>query len=283
MEIITFNYLNQKQVDEIQKLEKKVKEFDKTHRNVYLSTQFNVNQDMPAFFMAYSEEELIGFLAVYADELPKGTFTVFVHPNHREQGVSKKLISKAISVVSKYGITEIDFYSEKVFMENNSKFKDKWIFNPSDSELLLNCISPKELQDLDGVTVRRSTQEDVEKLAEISSKAFENTYDLAKNYIVESLKDENIEIWTILLGDKIVGSLSIDISSDVDFFFGVAISPDFQGKGIGKSALFKILKIRNSEKIQQLQVEITNQAAIKMYRANGFEEISEIRYITVKN
>lgn len=282
IQIIATNQLGLAQIQQIKTLENIVKRHDNTHKSVYLSNQFNENLDMPAFFLAYASERLVGVLTVYADEMPKAEITVFVHPQFRNQGIASQLKSRALAVLEQYGFNQVTFVVEKVFMENHPRITKNWHYHEEEVEYLLQLISLKDVQSSQEVQVRLATADDIDALANIQALAFESSVELGRQYVENALIDTEIELWSIIWRDEIVGTVSIDTTTDVDFYFGVAIHPSFQKQGIGKRALQSILQARQSKRVQQLQVEAENRAAIKLYEANGFDKISEIRYVIEK-
>ena len=280
IKIIETNQLSLEQTHQIKTLESTVKQYDTTRKSVYLSNQFNENLDMPAFFLAYASERLVGILTVYADERPKAEITVFVHPEFRNQGIATKLKTKALAVLQQYGFNVMTFVTEKIFMDTHPLMSKNWHYREEEVEYLLQLLVLKDIQSHQDVKVRLAIADDIETLANIQALAFESSVELGRQYVENALIDTEIELWSIIWRDEIVGTVSIDTSTDVDFYFGVAIHPSFQKQGIGKMALQSILRARQSKRVQQLQVEAENRAAIKLYTANGFDIISEIRYIS---
>ena len=73
------NTLNDHQLLEAKALIAICQKYDGTFRDPYLSNMLNFDPDMPAFFLYYEKGELVGLLAVYADD-PDVEVAILVHP-----------------------------------------------------------------------------------------------------------------------------------------------------------------------------------------------------------
>ena len=80
------NQLTDKERKEAKALIASCQAHDQTFREPYLSNMFNFDPNMPAFFLYYQEEELLGLLTVYADD-EDVELSILVHPNHRRKGI----------------------------------------------------------------------------------------------------------------------------------------------------------------------------------------------------
>ena len=83
---------------------------DQTFREPYLSNMFNFDPNMPAFFLYYQEEELLGLLTVYADD-EDVELSILVHPNHRRKGIARALFKSFKEETASYPIRSVTFQS----------------------------------------------------------------------------------------------------------------------------------------------------------------------------
>lgn len=291
--IKAFQALSLDHIRQVRALETTVMAYDGTKRRAYLSNQYNADPAMPAFFMAYQGSDLVGFLSIYADEPPYGDITVFVDPTRRRQGIATHLLAQAHQVGKTHGIHDWQYMTESVFMDQVPDLANRWHYEPDQAEWILELdlrekeapVSKQTVSHLyegleASVQARLACEADCEALAQINAHAFETDIELGRLYLSQALSDPNSQVWLIAYQDKAVGTLIIDMTSGVDYYFGLAIDPAFQARGIGKEGLAQVLKTRSSDRIQQLQVEVDNLAAIAIYEANGFKKVSQVRYIS---
>lgn len=116
-------HLTSQQHNQANALIQQVQEHDQSHRDPYLSNQFNVFSDMPAFFLASDHHELVGLLTLYADEDPSGSVdvTLNVLPKWRRQGVAFQLWQAAKKTLSWYGYHQVEFLTEQGFLDQAPK------------------------------------------------------------------------------------------------------------------------------------------------------------------
>ena len=107
-----------------------------------------------------------------------------------------------------------------------------------------------------------------------------------EKYLNEQLKRiENKETVQLLLfvNDKLSGISSIDLGSKIQSHignFGISISKEYRGKGMGKLLMKNVLDLAikniNGLKIITLEVLAENTNAISMYKSFGFEEYGKL-------
>jgi ribosomal protein S18 acetylase RimI-like enzyme len=122
------------------------------------------------------------------------------------------------------------------------------------------------------ITLERATAKDAAIFLEIemsilSTSTYSSTADLH-----ESLEEiENNIIYLIHEGDHIVGSVMYEMKTpDHAYISGLTIRPDFQGRGLGKTAMEKVLKELKDIPTVDLVTHPDNARAIKLYTSLGF-------------
>ena len=85
----------------------------------------------------------------------------------------------------------------------------------------------------------------------------------------------NYHCWTVLIDNIIVGYGFLKIILDEAELLNIAITPHFQGKGIGKYLLTYLLSEAKELKAKEcfLEVRESNLAAYSLYENYGFNEI----------
>jgi len=122
------------------------------------------------------------------------------------------------------------------------------------------------------ITFERATEKDAAAFLEI-----EESIPLTPIYspttgLNESVEEiENNIIYMIREGDKIVGTVMYQMKSpDHAYISGLTIRPDFQGRGLGKTAMEKILEELKDIPVIDLATHPDNARAIELYESLGF-------------
>ena len=98
---------------------------DQTFREPYLSNMLNFNPNMPAFFLYYQEEELLGLLTVYADD-EDVEVSILVDPSHRRQGIARAMYRSFEKEMASYPIRSVTFQTERVFLDHHPDLASHW-------------------------------------------------------------------------------------------------------------------------------------------------------------
>jgi len=124
------------------------------------------------------------------------------------------------------------------------------------------------------VTIRTVRKEEISAVYEIERLSFKNPYPRS---FLESLLILANDLFIIAeISDNIVGyAVALLRGDELGHIVSIAVHPDFRGQGIGSTLLRELLK-RLREKgahFARLEVRISNQVAIKLYRKFGFREV----------
>ncbi|XJS10692.1 GNAT family N-acetyltransferase [Aerococcaceae bacterium WGS1372] len=282
MRIESYNKLDQELIKSIQVLEKVCQVTDGTHRDIYLDSDFNFDLQMPSSFLAWEDNQLIGFLSIYADQAEEAEVSVIVHPKYRLQGVAAALIERATKVKEQYQIQSFIFVSERHFIDNHPFIQEKLIEEADTLEILMRADSfdPSTIKESE-VSIRIARPEDISEIALLQANAFDETYELSERYTRESLKSLENMVFVFLKHGEIVGSTAVNFTPTYYYLFSLAIHPGFQDQGVATDGIAQVMEaLAQIEALRyQLSVEKTNLAARKLYAKNGFSEITEVVYL----
>lgn len=242
--------------------------------------QSRSNQENRDFFY-YESGNLIGFLGLYGFG-NKVELCGMVHPDYRKKGIFSKLFSEALQAVKNQKFKEIllnapsNSQSAKGFLKNIScsysfsEYQMKW--------------EKTELQVEEGINLRHSTINDIELEIQLDMKCFGETEEEAKNHNEMVKAEENQAFYIIEADGKAVGKMRVSHINEEAWIYGFAVSPEYQGKGIGRKALKKIvIQEHNQGYPVFLEVEAKNLHALKLYESCGFKAFHSQDYYEYKN
>ena len=120
--------------------------------------------------------------------------------------------------------------------------------------------------------VRRMTIEDIQAVTEIEKKCFSSPW--SEKSFEDSISREDT-IFLVCEEGSITGYIGMYISFDEASITNVAVSPEFRKKGYGEQLVAEAkfaAKEANAENIF-LEVRVSNEPAISLYKKMGFEEL----------
>ena len=261
---------------------------DGTFRDLYLSNMLNFDPDMPAFFLYYEKGELVGLLTVYADD-PDVEVAILVHPNHRRQGIARALYRSFETETTSYPIESVTFQTERVFLERHPEFVNNWgLVEDEETETWLGKdrrpYPLATVSNLDVLLADRSYQDQISQLKFQAFSEEHESREVVDRYVAKALKDPESRLYILLKNGQVIGTCTVDLSSNTNYLYGLAIAELERGKGYGsylaKSLVNKL--IEQNDKAFQIAVEDSNVGAKRLYEKIGFVKQTQVVYLKPK-
>ena len=283
--IIATNVLNPKQLSAAKTLISTVQSHDGTYRDPYLSNMLNFDHEMPVFFLAYQGEQLVGLLTVYADD-EDVELAILVHPDYRRQGLARKLYANYQAETAKYPIASVIFQTERVFLDKHPNLATAWdLVENTDTETWLGRERvPYQLSQQAELTVSLAQAYHADDIARFQTQVFDSDYEVARRYAREAIADADSLLYLLEHGGAVIGSCTVDISTDDNYLYGLAIAPDQQQKGYGTYLVKAVINdlITKNDKPFQIAVEDDNLIAKRLYENIGFTKQTQVVYLDPK-
>lgn len=282
------NKLSQEELSEAKKLINCCQAYDGTYRDPYLSNMLNFNPDMPAFFLYYEKGELVGLLTVYADDQDVEV-AILVHPNHRRQGIARALYRSFEKETTSYPIESVTFQTERVFLERHPDFVNNWgLVEDEETETWLGKdrrpYPLATVSNLDVLLADRSYQDQISQLKFQAFSEEHESKEVVDRYVAKALKDPESRLYILLKNGQVIGTCTVDLSSNTNYLYGLAIADLERGQGYGsylaKSLVNKL--IEQNDKEFQIAVEDSNVGAKRLYEKIGFVKQTQVVYLNAK-
>ena len=282
------NKLSQEELSEAKKLINCCQAYDGTYRDPYLSNMLNFNPDMPAFFLYYEKGELVGLLTVYADDQDVEV-AILVHPNHRRQGIARALYRSFQKETASYPIESVTFQTERVFLERHPDFVNNWgLVEDEETETWLGKdrrpYPLATVSNLDVLLADRSYQDQISQLKFQAFSEEHESKEVVDRYVAQALKDPESRLYILLKNGQVIGTCTVDLSSNTNYLYGLAIAELERGQGYGsylaKSLVNKL--IEQNDKEFQIAVEDSNVGAKRLYEKIGFVKQTQVVYLNAK-
>ena len=282
------NTLNDHQLLEVKALIATCQNYDGTFREPYLSNMLNFDPNMPAFFLYYEKGELVGLLTVYADDQDVEV-AILVHPNHRRQGIARALYRSFQKETASYPIESVTFQTERVFLERHPDFVNNWgLIEDEETETWLGKdrrpYPLATVSNLDVLLADRSYQDQISQLRFQAFSEEHESKEVVDRYVAKALKDPESRLYILLKNGQVIGTCTVDLSSNTNYLYGLAIAELERGQGYGsylaKSLVNKL--IEQNDKEFQIAVEDSNVGAKRLYEKIGFVKQTQVVYLNAK-
>ena len=282
------NTLNDHQLLEAKALIAVCQKYDGTFRDPYLSNMLNFDPDMPAFFLYYEKGELVGLLTIYADDQDVDV-AILVHPNYRRQGIARALYESFEKETASYPIESVTFQTERIFLENHPDFASNWgLVEDDETETWLGKdrrpYPLATISNLEVVLADRSYQDQISQLKFQAFSEEHESREVVDRYVAKALKDPESRLYILLKNDQVIGTCTVDLSSNTNYFYGLAIAELERGKGYGSYLAKSLVNqlIAQNDKEFQIAVEDSNVGAKRLYEKIGFVKQTQVVYLKPK-
>ena len=282
------NTLNDHQLLEAKALIAICQKYDGTFRDPYLSNMLNFDPDMLAFFLYYEKGELVGLLTVYADDQDVDV-AILVHPNHRRQGIARALYGSFEKETASYPIESVTFQTERVFLERHPEFVSNWgLVEDEETETWLGKdrrpYPLATVSNLDVLLADRSYQDQISQLKFQAFSEEHESKEVVDRYVAKALKDPESRLYILLKNGQVIGTCTVDLSSNTNYLYGLAIAGLERGKGYGSYLAKSLVNqlIEQNDKEFQIAVEDSNVGAKRLYEKIGFVKQTQVVYLKPK-
>ena len=243
-----------------EQLELAVPNLNEEDGTAYLNYESSKNPKLISVLFCYDLEE---YLEVSA----------FTSPSHRCQGAFTSLFQK---LIENYDEVPVCFYPDGNSYDALMTMEVLECEYSGTEHLMRLDKKPEKMGDTStSVTLYPATKNDLLALVAIHSAAFDMEKEDSVAFLEQSF-DTGETIWCIAANDTIVGLVLTSIQPDQTNLYGLAIHPEYQGKGYGRDAV-KVL-LQNPEITFPVTLHVTeeNEAAYKIYKNIGFVTTQEL-------
>ncbi len=127
--------------------------------------------------------------------------------------------------------------------------------------------------DKETLTLRACSINNLSHLLRIENRCFENPWTI--NMLVSEILNPDTHFLCLWKDDEMVGYISMWLVLDTANINNIAIDKPFQNSGYGSYLLIESIETLKAKNIKEVTLEVrqSNEAALKLYKSNGFEII----------
>lgn len=285
MIIKKFHQLNNRQIEDVEKLVNRCLEMEGLERTLYLSNDLNFYQNLNCFYLIYNKDQLVSVLTIFEPFEEEAEISAYTLPEERRKGYFAKLFQAALKELIKFHIYRLLLITEPgsksglfTIQTLQAKYdKSEYLLEKENSEINRNNDMENIIQSIE---LKELQQEYLPEAARINSELYESEMEEEISLLAEILKSQEMKCYCFYKKDMMIGICNVNFGSNNVCIFGLGLSPSQQGKGYGKTLLEIILKkIREiSTKNIILEVGSENQRAFTLYKNAGFQIKTQYDY-----
>jgi ribosomal protein S18 acetylase RimI-like enzyme len=271
--------LTTKQLKDIEILQKECERYDSLQ--LKLNWEMLRSRETDQFdFLKYENEELIAFLGVYAFG-STAEVCGMVKPNERRKGYFNEMFNKAKETIKDQGFKKV-LLNAPASSDAAKTFLGKHGASYKFTEHQMHW-QPQILEATDGFILRHATIEDIDMRVRLDIEAFGVPEEDARAMESRIDSDEDTDMLMIIVDDNTIGKVRVKREEGEAWIYGFSILPEYQGKGIGRNVLRKIVNEQNElGHSVHLEVETKNAHALKLYESVGFKAVHAQDYYEYK-
>lgn len=246
---------------------------------INIASNSNYYKDMPSFIVEYDKcGSIIGLCHLFSVNKREVEVSILVASRERRHGLSTQLLAEAKSIISNYDFKKILYICDDASTFGKA-FLEKLKVKPHHTEYILALSKDIELPRASRLLVSTCTTNDLEKVIEINSEAFDEDYEVTSFFIESVLDDPSKKIYVGKLNYNPICSLMLNDEDSSFSMTGVATSSSLQRQGYAKELICEVLNSINAvQKNVYINVESQNSPAYSLYKSVGFDESKILNY-----
>lgn len=140
------------------------------------------------------------------------------------------------------------------------------------------------LESVEEFTLRQATTDDLDMRVRLDVEAFGVLKEDAQAMESRIDNDEDTDMLMIDVNNETIGKIRVKRENGEAWIYGFSILPSYQGKGIGRKVLSKVVSEQSAIGYSvHLEVETKNEQALKLYESVGFKGIHAQDYYVYQN
>lgn len=233
-------------------------------------------------YLYYEDNRLVGVLVLDSFGSEDKELNGAVHPEHRRKGIFTALVNAAKADVPERGIHQLTFVCER-FSQSGQAFIQaigaKYDF--SEHSMILRDFKEHEPYK-ERITLRPTFVEDAPLLAHITATSFGESERRTEEHLEKDILHPRRRYFLASWGNVPVGCFNLWMGNTIGIY-AFCVLPMYRRHGFARQMLEQIIHQTRRETTQDitLEVDTTNTAAIALYHAVGFEEVTTVGYYTL--
>ncbi|MFA5960680.1 MAG: GNAT family N-acetyltransferase [Tatlockia sp.] len=271
------NYLDATQLQALMRLTKACREQDGALPSLYPHI-LEQKRQADSNLLFYAGDQLVGFLSCYFFYTDACEISVLVDPLYRKQGIAKQLLEASLPLLAAKQM-------ERLIFSTPATQNEAWlshlgfVYTNSEYQMQRNSYEPILLS-RDRLETKKGSNADIETLCTIDALCFEKAQADMIARFNSILDNHNYTLLIALQQGNPIGKAHIRWEEDSAILSDIAIIPTHQRQGLGSELLANCINhaLTCGKTRLTLDVETSNQNALKLYLRHGFKTINAVDY-----
>jgi ribosomal protein S18 acetylase RimI-like enzyme len=270
--ITTTNLMTQRQLNKLKLLIAQCKRVDGSAPNIYTHLLAQ-KRALPASLLYYNkQQQLVAFLSAFFFYDDACEVALMVSPTARGRGIAKKLITAVLPLVTSQNLTTMIFSSP-------GKRNDNWLlprgfkFTHTEYHMQRKCLNTVLMDAYPSMIFKEAEEDMIPSFCALDQVCFPKEHnDNPTHFHSLLLNKEEYQLFAAYIDGRMVGKAHLRWTAKAVTFSDIAILPEMQGQGLGSALLAYCLNfaIKQGKTRLLLDVEATNERALKLYTNFGF-------------
>ncbi|MDF1646565.1 MAG: GNAT family N-acetyltransferase [Legionellaceae bacterium] len=246
---------------------------------VYPHLLKNYRQGPPTLFY-YEQEQLIGFAAFFYFYADAAEIALFVHPNHRKQGIGQTLWKAMLNNIHPL-IPPLEYliFSSPHGLKQTCFNQKAFQFDHTEYDMHCTPYTPDTAHH-PAYKIQQANIDDIKALHAIDHACFNPNRPEPIERIQKLLTTPNIEIFLMFHKKQLVGQVHLIFEKNQVRLTDLAVLPHMQRQGFGHALLAYCLKYTHKHQQQKITLTVAakNQNALHLYESTGFKIYNAVDY-----
>lgn len=270
MMITRTHQMSLKQIDDLEALMARCRQVDHNTIPIYKHL-IDKRHLLACNLLYYKDNQLIGYLRTFFFYSTACEVALMIDPKHRRHGIARTLLLDIIPTLQAENIQTLYFSTPHGL--NQTWFRELGLgVHGAERQMQYDPHKPVTVK-FKPAPIRLATVNDIADLVELDSQCFPNKKLDPEEVFRSILVTNNCAIFVLSQDQRIVGKAHVFKESDRARITDIGVFPEYRGRGLA-SVLIKYCinhaLINNKPKIV-LDVEVTNESALKLYDGLGFQ------------
>jgi ribosomal protein S18 acetylase RimI-like enzyme len=253
---------------------------DGTRGKIKLDNSVQYYPEMNNLFVAYEDEKMVCVIKLFSVFKKSVELSGYTHPDYRDGGVFKRLLTDATEEVRCFHFDEILYVIDSDSIIGLDWAEKKSLIYQS-TEVTMRLVNYSSLDKcVHKVFLKKAEDMDVSVLIALHQELFNLSYDAAEKYLNKVMRYEDKDFYLMLDSERIIGLGGIYRQNSKAIIFGIGVRKAFRGKGYSKVLIGKLVNLARKQEYFDIELEVDqdNHRAYNLYKGVGFVDYYSMSY-----